>query len=288
MPPRRPGRHLVDRTSPLRVLLFANHWLGYEVLEGLLELGERPTVVVAPPGDPGETIFWPSVRELAEACGLQIYESPSPAHARFLAEVTRPAVIYSAGWRFLFTKETLAIPRHGAWNFHPSALPEYRGRCPVNWQIIEGKETGRVTLHRMVERADAGDVAGSLVYSLKGGALRAHINAAQAARSLLWLHKDIMSDQIDTRPMAELPPSYPGRTLEDGRLHPDRMTADEMHRMVQAVGYPYRGAPLTFGSKEFLVHRTSLAIPRAMSLWIHGCDGAPLYIIGAKEITCEI
>ena len=52
----------------------------------------------------------------------------------------------------------LDIPPAGCLNLHGSLLPKYRGRCPINWVLVNGeKETG-VTLHYMTPKPDDGDI----------------------------------------------------------------------------------------------------------------------------------
>ncbi|MCO7188988.1 MULTISPECIES: formyltransferase family protein [unclassified Pseudoalteromonas] len=43
-------------------------------------------------------------------------------------------------------------------NIHPSALPDYRGPMPVFWQLKNGAETIRVTLHKVAEKLDTGEI----------------------------------------------------------------------------------------------------------------------------------
>ena len=58
----------------------------------------------------------------------------------------------------VFSKEFLGIPRLGALNVHPSLLPRYRGAAPMPWALINGdRETG-VSIVRIVEKLDAGDI----------------------------------------------------------------------------------------------------------------------------------
>lgn len=52
----------------------------------------------------------------------------------------------------------LEIPRLGFINLHPSLLPQYRGRAPQHWPIINGeKETG-VSVHYVDTGFDTGDI----------------------------------------------------------------------------------------------------------------------------------
>jgi UDP-4-amino-4-deoxy-L-arabinose formyltransferase/UDP-glucuronic acid dehydrogenase (UDP-4-keto-hexauronic acid decarboxylating) len=59
--------------------------------------------------------------------------------------------------RNLLGDEILAWQK-GAFNLHGSLLPKYRGRAPLNWVLVNGETETGVTLHRMVHRADAGDI----------------------------------------------------------------------------------------------------------------------------------
>jgi methionyl-tRNA formyltransferase len=58
----------------------------------------------------------------------------------------------------ILPKSLLEIPQNCAVNVHASLLPKYRGAAPINWAIINGeKETG-VSIIRMNEHMDAGDI----------------------------------------------------------------------------------------------------------------------------------
>lgn len=51
---------------------------------------------------------------------------------------------------------------------HPSPLPKYRGGSPIQNQIIEGEKTSMVTLFKMNEVLDAGDIYYQKIFSLEG------------------------------------------------------------------------------------------------------------------------
>jgi methionyl-tRNA formyltransferase len=44
------------------------------------------------------------------------------------------------------------------YNIHPSALPDYRGNMPLYWQIRHNKDETKLSLVRVTERIDAGDI----------------------------------------------------------------------------------------------------------------------------------
>ena len=45
-----------------------------------------------------------------------------------------------------------------AFNIHPSCLPKYRGPVPLFWQFYYGEENTGITIHRLTEDLDQGDI----------------------------------------------------------------------------------------------------------------------------------
>ena len=58
----------------------------------------------------------------------------------------------------ILKKEILAIPKLYCINLHGSLLPKYRGAAPTNWAIINGERATGVSVIKMNERMDAGDI----------------------------------------------------------------------------------------------------------------------------------
>ena len=52
----------------------------------------------------------------------------------------------------------LQLPRHGILGIHPSLLPKYRGASPIVWPLLHGDADTGVTIYRLVERLDAGEM----------------------------------------------------------------------------------------------------------------------------------
>jgi len=65
-------------------------------------------------------------------------------------------VVFSYGK--ILPKTLLSIPKLFALNIHTSLLPRYRGAAPINWVIINGGEETGVSLIRMNEKMDEGDI----------------------------------------------------------------------------------------------------------------------------------
>jgi methionyl-tRNA formyltransferase len=70
----------------------------------------------------------------------------------------QPDVLLVFGFNWRLPRGVLDVPRLGALNVHPSALPKYRGPSPVLWAIRNGDPCAGITVHRITERFDAGPV----------------------------------------------------------------------------------------------------------------------------------
>jgi len=58
----------------------------------------------------------------------------------------------------ILKKEILDIPGICCLNIHGSLLPKYRGAAPVKWAVANGEKKTGVTIMRMNEELDAGDI----------------------------------------------------------------------------------------------------------------------------------
>jgi methionyl-tRNA formyltransferase len=58
----------------------------------------------------------------------------------------------------ILKKRVLELPRLGCLNFHPSALPKFRGAAPIQRAIMAGERTSGLTIMRLVKRLDAGPI----------------------------------------------------------------------------------------------------------------------------------
>jgi methionyl-tRNA formyltransferase len=104
-----------------------------------------------------ESDWQADLRTWAAAHGIPVLQGNINGH---LSELEGMALdfIFSIQSRHLLRPPILALPRRDCINLHFSLLPRYGGCSPVAWAIWNGEiETG-VTLHRMSENFDEGDI----------------------------------------------------------------------------------------------------------------------------------
>lgn len=110
-----------------------------------------------------------TIEALAAARGVPVLDTPSVNDPGFLGRVRSlsPDVVMSVAGPEIFSPALLATARLGCVNVHSGRLPRYRGMMPTFWQLERGEKAATVTVHRMVEKLDAGEVLGSAEFPLR-------------------------------------------------------------------------------------------------------------------------
>ena len=231
--------------------------VGYACLETLLALGAEIAAVFTHEDDPAEEVWFRSVRRLAEQSGLPVF-TPERLDADWVARlrVWEPDFLFSFYYRRLLPTAVLETARLGALNLHGSLLPRYRGRCPVNWVLINGERETGVTLHYMVARADAGDIVAQrrvpiadddTAYTLYGK------QTAAATELMREMYPRLCAGTAPRVPQDHRQATYcGGRRPADGVIDWTR-SAREIYDLVRAVTHPYPGAFTSWGGRQLLI-----------------------------------
>jgi methionyl-tRNA formyltransferase len=91
---------------------------------------------------------------------LPIMQPETTKDEAFIAQVKRmsPDLILVAAYGRMLTRDLLDIPPFGSINVHASLLPKYRGAAPIQWAIANGERRTGITVIRMDEGMDTGDI----------------------------------------------------------------------------------------------------------------------------------
>ena len=99
-----------------------------------------------------------------KACALEerlpVLQPERARSEAFIQELRQlaPDLIVVIAYGQILPRAILDLPRHGCLNVHTSLLPKFRGAAPIQWAILEDeKETG-VTIMKMDEGLDTGDI----------------------------------------------------------------------------------------------------------------------------------
>jgi methionyl-tRNA formyltransferase len=230
----------------VRVLFFGYSQLGARAVDLLVERGDEVAAVVTHRDDPGEERWYRTPAEAAAAHGLTVcYGAELGDGGAELARRIAPDLVLSIMYRDLLPEAVLAAARLAALNLHPSLLPAYRGRAPINWVLVNGETETGVTLHHMVRRADAGDVVAQrpIPVAPRETALSLYHKVERAGVALLAETLPLVAaGRAPRRPQDESRASKFGRrTPADGRLD-WAWPAARIDALVRAVAPPWPGA----------------------------------------------
>src|SRR5271156_6750170 len=260
--------------------------MGHACMEALLNMDAPIAALFTHRDDAHEEIWWRSCADLAARHGVPVYFDESSESAGPKIGALNPHIIYSFSYRHLIPESVLELAPRGAYNLHPSLLPAYRGRAPVNWVLVNGEREAGVTLHHMVARADAGDIVGQRAVAIddSDNALTLYRKLVPLGVELITeLHPQIVNGTAPRRKMDIALGSYFGRRRpEDGRID-WRWPARRIFNLVRAVTHPYPGAFCTVDEKRLLIWQARIANES-------GIYGAPGEIIresgdGAIEVA---
>ncbi len=244
-----------------RAVVFAYHDVGVRCLRALLAADVDVSLVVTHEDQPGETIWFDSVARHARWHGIPVLTPDEPNTAETLARVKAadPDFIFSFYYRRMLKAPLLALARRGAFNMHGSLLPRYRGRAPVNWVLVHGEQETGATLHRMVEKPDAGAIVGQEAVPIlpDDTAVELFHKVTVAAELVLWrCLPGLLAGTAPEKPQDLARGSYfGGRSAADGAID-WRAGVRAIHNLVRAVAPPYPGAFSLAGGLPLRVLRT--------------------------------
>ena len=250
----------------MQILFLGNNDMAVACLERVIAMGEKVVGIVVNYGISPDDLFLRSMFACARKARISLYVPERVNHPEFISKIREMNIdlIISVAYHQILHKIVLKIPRLGAINLHPSYLPKYRGKNPLNWVLINGERETGLTIHYMDEGIDTGDILLSK---------KVRINVKDTADTLqkkfvkiapLLLEKTLVL--IRTGKMCPIPQKeteasyYPPRTPEDGRIHWDQASND-IYNLIRSLPLPsYPGAFTYLKNGEKLIFKRALAI----------------------------
>ncbi len=134
---------------------------GYRFLEHLLDIGAGHQFTIFSFRETAwEPPFFEDIQQLAQQRGLAFFESRNLSHPKWdeFWATMRVDLIFMVSWRYLVSAQVYESATCGAYVLHDSLLPKYRGFAPTVWAMINGESETGVTLFKVVDEVDAGDI----------------------------------------------------------------------------------------------------------------------------------
>ena len=176
----------------MRIVFMGTPEFAVPSLKALVEAGHEICGVFTQPDKPknrGMKLQASPIKEYALSAGLSVFQPAKMRDGEALAILRelRPELIAVAAYGKILPVDILELPPLGCVNVHSSLLPKYRGAAPINWAILNGeKETG-VTIQRMAEGIDTGDILAQ-----SGTPIDINENAAQLLTRLSQMGAELL------------------------------------------------------------------------------------------------
>ena len=161
------------------------------------------------------------------------------------------------GWQRLIPDDVLSTLKIGGVGVHGSSemLPKGRGRSPVNWSLIEGKNKYILQLFLMTPGIDDGDILDYQTFDINKWdtcrTLYYKISIVQKQK-LLELIPKLIKNEFRRIPQTGEPTFYPKRTPDDGLINWNQ-TSEKLYDFIRAITKPYPGAFTYLDNKKIKI-----------------------------------
>lgn len=140
-------------------------------LEAILAAGHEVVGVVTQPDKSkgrSKALVPTPVKEVALKHDIPVYQPKRIREAEAVETVRamNPEVIVVVAFGQIIPKEILEMAPYGCLNVHASLLPAYRGAAPIQWAVLNGDKESGVTIMRMDEGLDTGDMISKVIVPL--------------------------------------------------------------------------------------------------------------------------
>ena len=171
-----------------------------------------------------------------------------------------PDILVCFAYGKIFGPKFLELFPLGAINLHPSLLPKYRGCAPVPASILNQDKITGITIQRLVQQMDAGDILlqKELIIQEDDNS-ETILNKAASQGGKLFLE---VLNQIETKTEKPVPQDESQATYcrmlekEDGKIDWSK-SAKEIDAKIRAF-YPWPGAFTKVGENILKIHSCSI------------------------------
>lgn len=164
--------------------------------------------------------------------------------------------LFIIGWSQIAKAPILSAPLRGVLGIHPTLLPQGRGRASIPWAILKGLKKTGVTLFKLDEGVDTGEILEQRTI---------HLDDKITATTLYDLVNDshielissifpkLQSDTIILKKQDKnLASEWPERVAADGEIDLNGSVHDA-EKLIRAVTRPYPGAFIVMDKQKFIV-----------------------------------
>jgi len=251
----------------MKIIFFGTSKFAVASLKRLKETKHDVILVVTQPDrEKGRNleVSSPPIKDEARKLGLTLYQTDDLSKSSSIEMLKKKEadLFIVVAFGQILKKELLDLPKLYSINLHASLLPKYRGAAPINWAIINGDKSTGVSVIKINEKMDAGDI----ILEKKVEILPTDTSESLALRLskigsnvLIEAIYDIKKGDIKfTKQDEKLATSAPKLKKEDGLID-WKKPADQIHNLVKGL-IPWPGAYTSWNGNLVKIWKTDLDV----------------------------
>jgi len=258
---------LIILAVPIAKIVFMGSPRYAEII--LRELNERFDVVgiITQPDKRvgrGRSVQPPPVKVFAKEKGIPFLQPNKLAveEVLFVLSEWDPNIIIVAAYGKILKSKILELPRFGCINVHASYLPKWRGASPIQAAILNGDQTTGVTIMKMDEGIDTGDIITQKEVKISESETAASLTEKMAtigAKLLVDTLPRYMSGEIFPKKQLSKNATYAGLIKKQDGLLDFQKSAEELERQVRAYD-PWPNCYFNWNDKNVKVYSAKVLI----------------------------
>jgi len=249
----------------MKIVFFGSSEFAVPSLKRLLEhRHEVLAVVTRPDRKKGRRLVLSEtpVKKASLKKGVNVLQPENPAEAGFLKKLRslKADLFVVVSFGRILTREILSAPKVYCINLHPSLLPKYRGAAPVNWAVIKDEKKTGLTIIKMNEKMDAGDIMLQRKVAIEKEDTSETLNkrlSELGAILLLDAVRFIEEDRISFKKQNEKLATFAPRLKKEDGIIDWAKPAAEIHNRVRGT-LPWPGAYTHFEGEKINIWKTDV------------------------------
>ena len=159
------------------------------------------------------------------------------------------------GLNTILKNDVIKVFKGNLFNYHCGDLPKYRGGSPLNWQLINCEKNFGISVIKMNDKIDAGDVFSEKNFYIKKSY---DINSLHKIANKYFPQMVIESiakilNKKKPKKMRKKSLIWKQRTEYDSLFEFKNKTFQQADRFVKALQYPYPNAFFNFKDKKYKI-----------------------------------
>lgn len=273
----------------MRIVFMGTPDFAVPSLEALLRRGHEIAAVYTQPDKPkgrGHKLLPPPVKVLALEHNIPVCQPTTLRNAEAVETLRayEPELIVVAAYGKILPPDVLTIPLRGCINVHGSLLPQYRGAAPIQWAVLNGDKISGVTIQRMAEGVDTGDILAKAQTEIDEDE-----TSGELFDRLMMLGAELLIDTIDKLDTLTPEPQDEALATHAPMLQKEMGAVDwtkpasEVHNLVRGLN-PWPAAYLTMDGKRMKLWRTKIVKANGLSGVLTVLDGEMTVYCGSDAV----